>query len=66
MTLTCRNCETAMEPSQRFCGACGQRAVAARLTMRDIGHDLLHAITHADHSIFALLKSLVLRPGRVA
>ncbi|HEV7607008.1 MAG TPA: DUF3667 domain-containing protein [Steroidobacteraceae bacterium] len=55
-----------MEPAQRFCGACGQRVVATRLTMRDIGHDLVHAITHADHSIFALLKALVLRPGLVA
>ncbi|MEO8016724.1 MAG: DUF3667 domain-containing protein [Pseudomonadota bacterium] len=62
----CRNCETALQGAQRFCVACGQRVVAARLTMRDIGHDLVHALTHADHSIFALLKALVLHPGRVA
>ncbi len=34
--------------------------------MRDIGHDLVHAITHADHSVFALLREMVTRPGRVA
>jgi hypothetical protein len=34
--------------------------------MRDIGHDLIHAITHADHSIFALIRSLLTRPGQVA
>jgi hypothetical protein len=34
--------------------------------MREIGHDLVHAITHADHSIFALLRSLLTRPGHVA
>lgn len=34
--------------------------------MREIGHDLLHAITHVDHSILSLLKALILRPGRVA
>ena len=34
--------------------------------MRHIGHDFLHAILHVDQSIFALLKSLALRPGRVA
>jgi hypothetical protein len=62
----CRNCAVPLEAAQRFCGACGQRVAAARLTMRDIGHDLLHAITHADHSIFSLLKSLVIRPGVVA
>ena len=34
--------------------------------MRDIGHDLAHAITHADHSIFSLVRALATRPGRVA
>jgi hypothetical protein len=34
--------------------------------MREIGHDLVHAITHADHSIFALIRSLLTRPGYVA
>lgn len=34
--------------------------------MRDIGHDLVHAITHADHSVFALVRALLTRPGRVA
>ena len=65
-SIHCRNCDAAMDSAQRFCGACGQRTAVGRLTMRDIGHDLLHAITHADHSIFALLKELTLRPGRVA
>ncbi len=36
------------------------------MTLRDIGHDLAHAITHADHSIFALIRALVTRPGVVA
>ncbi len=34
--------------------------------MRAIGHDVVHALTHADHSIFALVKALAIRPGRVA
>jgi len=34
--------------------------------MREIGQDLLHAITHADHSIFALIRGLLTRPGYVA
>jgi hypothetical protein len=62
----CRNCGASLAGTQRFCGACGQRVIAARLTMRDIGHDFMHALTHADHSIFALAGSLLLRPGRVA
>jgi hypothetical protein len=55
-----------LQDGQRFCGACGQRSGGGRLTMREIGHDFLHAITHVDHSIFSLLKALLLRPGKVA
>lgn len=63
----CLNCGTRFDAGQQFCGACGQRTnVSARLTMRDIGRDLAHAITHADHSIFALIRALATRPGIVA
>jgi hypothetical protein len=34
--------------------------------MRQISHDFIHAMTHVDHSIFALIKSLAYRPGHVA
>jgi hypothetical protein len=64
---SCLNCGTTFVAGQSFCGTCGQRTqVGSRLTMREIGHDLVHAITHADHSIFALIRALVTRPGRVA
>jgi hypothetical protein len=62
----CRNCETPHATEQRFCGACGQRTGAERLTMRHIGHEIVHALTHADHSVFALIRQLVYRPGHVA
>lgn len=62
----CRNCEAPLAAGQRFCSACGQRTGAQRLTMGGISHDLIHAFTHADHSIFALIKALVLHPGQVA
>ena len=63
----CRNCEAALASGQKFCGACGQRAdIQPRLTMREISHDIVHAITHADHSIFALIRGLISRPGHVA
>ena len=62
----CANCATVLASAQRYCGACGQRTGRARLTMRDIGHDFLHALTHVDQSILALVKALLLRPGHVA
>lgn len=63
---SCANCDAPLAIGQRFCGACGQRTGRARLTMRDIAHDFLHAITHVDHSILSLVKELLLRPGVVA
>jgi hypothetical protein len=67
MTETCRNCGAALSAGQKFCGNCSQRTnIAPRLTMREIGHDLVHAITHADHSIFALVRGLLTRPGHIA
>jgi hypothetical protein len=62
----CLNCAATMAPDQRYCGACGQRVIHGRLTFAEIGHDFFHALTHADRSIFALIASLLLRPGHVA
>lgn len=67
MTGSCLNCGVPFDAGRHFCGGCGQRTdIAERLTMRDIGHDLVHAITHADHSVFALIRGLLTRPGHVA
>jgi hypothetical protein len=62
----CLNCESPLAEAQRFCGSCGQKNGPARLTMSQIAHDFFHAITHVDHSIFALVKALAVRPGHVA
>jgi hypothetical protein len=63
----CLNCGTGFGDGQRFCGSCGQRTdISRHLTLRDIGRDLAHAITHADHSVFALIRALATRPGKVA
>jgi len=62
----CRNCSAPLQGDQRFCGGCGQRTGLARLTMGQILHDFMHALTHADHSIFSLVKDLFVRPGHVA
>jgi hypothetical protein len=62
----CRNCDAPLSPGQHFCGHCGQQAGAHRLTLGSIGHEIVHALFHIDHSILALLKGLLLRPGHLA
>lgn len=62
----CLNCGTPFGGEQSFCARCGQKTSTRRLTLHDIGHDLMHAFTHADHSVFSLVRSLAVHPGRVA
>jgi hypothetical protein len=62
----CLDCGTALRSEQNFCYHCAQRADVQRLTIHAILHDFLHAILHADRSVFSLLKALLIRPGHVA
>lgn len=62
----CANCDALLVAEQRFCGVCGQRAPSKRLTLHDLLHDLTHAFLHFDSSALALLRGLLVRPGRVA
>jgi hypothetical protein len=60
---TCLNCH---EPliHYHFCPACGQKADTHRLTFSHLVHDIIHYFTHADKSIFKLVKLLLTSPGR--
>lgn len=64
--LKCLNCDAPLPPAQAYCGACGQKADTHRLSLHDITHALIHVFTHADHSVFALVRDLAFKPGRVA
>ena len=62
----CLNCDAPLTPTQAYCSVCGQKADTHRLTLHDIGHAVMHVFTHADHSVFALVRDLAIKPGRVA
>jgi hypothetical protein len=62
----CQNCGSALPSDQSYCGRCGQKSDAGRLTLKHLGHDLLHALTHVDRSVLSLLWPLLIRPGTVA
>jgi hypothetical protein len=62
----CLNCGDALPEEKNFCASCGQKANTHRLTLNDIMHDALHAITHADKGFFHVVKELAIRPGIVA
>jgi hypothetical protein len=62
----CLNCGSGLSPEQIYCGKCGQKCGAGRLTIRQLCHEFLHALTHVDRSVLSLLWPLLVRPGYVA
>lgn len=66
MQPNCLNCSAPVLPDHSFCGHCGQKVAVHRLTVPHLVHESFHAFTHADKSIFALLKHLAVNPARVA
>jgi hypothetical protein len=62
----CRNCDADVPLGQAYCGNCGQKYATGRLTLHEIGHDLLHAFMHVDRSALSLVRMLLVRPGTVA
>ena len=62
----CLNCEMSLSDSVNFCPNCGQKTNTHRLSLHDLTHDTVHYFTHADKSIFKLLKELAVKPGIVA
>lgn len=62
----CRNCGTPLAPAQQYCGTCGQKRIAGRITLHEIAHDLIHAFVHIDRSVLSLIRQLLVRPGAVA
>jgi hypothetical protein len=62
----CRNCSAELASGQAYCASCGQKRITTRLTMPELGHDLLHVVFHVDRSVLSLIRALLVRPGAVA
>jgi hypothetical protein len=65
-TTRCLNCDASLSAGQAFCSVCGQSSDTHRLSLHDITHALVHVFTHADRSVFSLVRDLAHKPGRVA
>jgi hypothetical protein len=66
LKTACLNCGEEIAVDKKFCANCGQKSNTHRLTLHEIIHDALHAITHADKGFLHLVKELAIRPGIVA
>lgn len=61
----CLNCQGSLDQGDRFCRGCGQSVSVHRFTLAHIFHEFFHAFTHADKSVFGLIKDLATRPGKL-
>lgn len=61
----CANCSFDLRPTDQFCGQCGQRKNIHRFTLGHLAHEVSHAITHADATIFTLIRDVLVRPADV-
>src|SRR5687768_4468983 len=62
--MNCKNCGS--EVNGKFCSSCGQKKDIHPITIKNVMHDFLHALTHADKGFLLTLKSVFTRPGVVA
>jgi len=61
---SCRNCGVALQG--RYCHACGQKAVASVVSLRELLHEVFHEFAHLDDSkIVKTLKLLLFKPGEL-
>jgi Protein of unknown function (DUF3667) len=66
LSSQCQNCNATVTFGQAYCSACGQKRIFERLTLREIAHELIHAVLHVDRSAISLVRMLLVRPGTVA
>jgi hypothetical protein len=62
----CRNCDTMLHQSWRFCPNCGQRGDAARLSFADIKREISYSFANVERSLLSFAWALLIRPGQVA
>jgi hypothetical protein len=63
---TCPNCSSAIHEGDHYCAHCSQASHVHLFSLPHVGHEVMHALTHADKGALHLLKELAIRPGIVA
>jgi hypothetical protein len=59
----CRNCGASL--TGRFCSNCGQSADVHVPSTRELLHEALEGLTHSDSRLWATLKCLLFKPGKL-
>lgn len=62
----CLNCGAAFEGPAIFCSHCAQRTDTGRISLHDVGRDLLQTFVNVERGPLAFAWALLTRPGAVA
>jgi hypothetical protein len=62
--MTCKNCGNTIHV--KYCSYCGQEPIKGRLSVKEFMQKFAEAFTHADTSVFTLVKHLSRRPAGVS
>ncbi|HET6765932.1 MAG TPA: DUF3667 domain-containing protein [Chitinophagaceae bacterium] len=60
---TCKNCGASIIDA--YCHRCGQKAGTSRITLKSLGHEIVHSFTHIEKGFLYTSIELFLHPGRV-
>lgn len=59
----CKNCNSQLEPNQKYCPNCGQPIHLERIDKHYVYHEVFHLL-HFEKGFFYNIKELSLRPGK--
>ena len=59
----CKNCGASLVGA--YCHKCGQKANISRITIKSLGHEITHSLTHIERGFFYTSIELFIHPGRV-
>lgn len=61
--MECKNCGEALHGA--YCGACGQKIITERITIRYIFSELFNIVTNFDHGLWHTIKMMFVAPGEL-
>jgi hypothetical protein len=62
--VSCLNCKAPL--SGTFCSQCGQRNTDHVLSLRELFHELIEVLIHADSKLWKTLRLMLIKPGEVS
>lgn len=63
--MTCKNCHTNPNESDKFCATCGAQIIQKRITFKNLMSDFFNRFFGWDNKYFVTVKTLILKPELV-